>query len=237
MKIGKWVKQYRERNGLSMQAMADLCGFSKAYIGMLEKGINNRTGKELSPTIQTFNRIATATGIDLDKLLKTLDKDQSVTVNDNISPGWILNEANYSTYKTKQNKPQNVRVPVLGTIVAGVPIEAVEEVLDWEEIPESMAQHGEYFALRVKGHSMEPKFIEGDTVIVKKEHCVDSGRVAVVLVNGEDATLKQINKSEEGITLIGYNPLVYEPHFYSNKEIEELPIQILGEVVELRRKI
>lgn len=130
-----------------------------------------------------------------------------------------------------------VKIPVLGTIVAGIPLEAIEEILDYEEIPAAMASHGEYFALRVKGRSMEPNYIEGDTVIIRKEHTVDSGRVAVVLINGEEATLKKVKISSDGITLIGFNPVVYEPHYYSNKEIKELPVQIIGEVVELRRKV
>jgi len=132
-------------------------------------------------------------------------------------------------------RKKGVRIPVLGSIVAGIPIEAIEEILGWEEIPESMA--GEYFALRVKGHSMEPKYLEGDTVIVRKESTVDSGRVAIVLVNGDEATMKQVMISPEGITLIGYNALVYEPHFYSNNDVQTLPVRIIGEVVELRRKI
>ncbi len=137
----------------------------------------------------------------------------------------------------EEKKKKGMLIPVLGTIAAGVPVEAVEDILGWEEISESMASQGDYFALRVKGQSMEPKFIEGDTVIVRKESCVESGRVAVVLVGCEDATLKQVNISPEGIALIGYNPMVYEPHFYSNKEVQDLPVQILGEVVELRRKV
>ena len=81
MKLGEWVKQYRASHGLSMQAMADLSGFSKAYIGMLEKGINPTTQKPLSPTMQTFQKIADATNTDVDTLIKALDSDQPITVN------------------------------------------------------------------------------------------------------------------------------------------------------------
>lgn len=140
--------------------------------------------------------------------------------------------------KLRENiRPRGIKIPVLGTIVAGIPLEAVQEILDYEEIPAAMAKHGEYFALRVKGRSMEPNYIEGDTVIVRKESTVNSGRVAVVLINGEEATLKKVKISPDGITLIGFNPVAYEPHYYSNKEIKELPVQIIGEVVELRRKV
>ena len=79
--------------------------------------------------------------------------------------------------------------------------------------------------------------MEGDVVIVRRQDDVDSGDVAIVLVNGDEATVKRVKKQEDGITLIANNISVYEPHYYSNKEIEELPVRILGKVVELRGKL
>ena len=131
---------------------------------------------------------------------------------------------------------KGVRIPVLGRVVAGIPIEAVEEILDYEEITPELAATGEFFALQVKGESMEPTLRDGDVVIVKKQPTVDSGDIAIVLVNGNDATVKEIKESPAGITLIGHNVAVYTPHFYSNHDIESLPIQIIGKVVEMRRK-
>ena len=80
MKLGEWLAMYRARNNLTLQNMADACGFSKAYAAMLEKGVNPTTGKPVSPTIQTFEKIAKATGQDLDSLLKILDGDQPITI-------------------------------------------------------------------------------------------------------------------------------------------------------------
>uniref|UniRef100_UPI0029422846 LexA family protein n=1 Tax=Allisonella histaminiformans TaxID=209880 RepID=UPI0029422846 len=105
----------------------------------------------------------------------------------------------------------------------------------YEEITPKMASLGEYFALRIQGHSMEPRIEDGEIVICQCQSDVDSGDVAIVLVNGDEATCKQIRKSPEGISLIGFNPIVYAPHFYSNKEIEELPVRIIGRVVESRK--
>lgn len=130
-----------------------------------------------------------------------------------------------------------VRIPVLGHVVAGVPISAVQEVLDYEEITPELAATGDFFCLKVKGDSMEPRFYEGDILVVKQQTDVDSGNVAVVLVDGEDATVKQVKKSPLGITLIGYNVAVYPPTFYSNDDIEKLPVSIIGKVIELRRPI
>ena len=81
MKVGEWLKLYREQHNLSMQALADLCVFSKAYINVLEKGVNPTTGQPISPTMQTFEKIARGTKTDVDTLLKILDGDQPITVN------------------------------------------------------------------------------------------------------------------------------------------------------------
>lgn len=130
-----------------------------------------------------------------------------------------------------------IRIPVLGRVAAGIPIDAIEEIIDWEDISADMAAGGaEYFGLQIKGDSMEPKISDGDIVIVRKQPDVDSGEIAVVLVNGDDATVKRVKKSVAGITLISNNP-AYDPMFYSNEDIEKLPVAILGRVVELRAKI
>lgn len=129
-----------------------------------------------------------------------------------------------------------VRIPVVGAVVAGIPTEAVEDVVDWEEIPNTMAQRGDYIGLKVKGSSMEPRFLDGDTVIVRRQPDVESGEIAIVFVNGDAATMKKVLKQDEGITLVALNTSVYEPHFYSNKQIASLPVTIYGKVVELRGK-
>lgn len=131
-----------------------------------------------------------------------------------------------------------LRVPVLGVIQAGVPIDAIEDILDWEEVPASWGSGGrEYFGLRVKGDSMYPKYLEGDTVILRKGSACDSGDDCAVLVNGDAATLKQVILREDGaVELRPVNP-TYPPRTYSPAEIESLPVQVIGVVVELRRKI
>lgn len=136
-----------------------------------------------------------------------------------------------------ENNSQGTRIPVLGTIVAGIPITAVENIIDYEEISQEMAKTGEYFALVVKGSSMEPKIYEGDVVIVKKQSTVDNGDIAIVLVNGNEATIKQIQRSQSEITLVGFNVAVYPPHIYTNEEIEDLPVNVIGKAVEVRRKL
>ena len=130
----------------------------------------------------------------------------------------------------------SILIPVLGRIVAGEPIDAITDIIDYEEITPRMAQKGKHFALVFKGNSMEPTLREGDVVIVRQQSEVENGEIAIVLVNGNEATVKEVKEAPAGITLIGHNVAVYTPHFYTREQIESLPIAILGKVVELRRK-
>lgn len=129
-----------------------------------------------------------------------------------------------------------IKIPILGTVIAGIPVTAVEDIIGYEEISEKMARCGDYFALEIKGDSMEPKMSKGDIVIVKQQNTVENGQIAIVLVNGDEATVKKVRFRDNGIELIAFNSYVYEPHFYSAKEIDELPVKIIGRVVELRAK-
>ncbi|MGL5438819.1 MAG: LexA family transcriptional regulator [Filifactoraceae bacterium] len=136
----------------------------------------------------------------------------------------------------KNFKRRGVKIPVLGKVVAGTPIEAIEEILDFEEITPELAATGEFFALQISGRSMEPRMVEGDVVIVKKQFNIENNDTAVILIGGSEATVKKVKKNENGIILIANNPTAYEPHFYSNEEIEKLPLIIIGKVIELRAK-
>ena len=127
-------------------------------------------------------------------------------------------------------------VPVLGDVAAGIPIEAVENIVDYEEIDTAMASTGEYYGLRIKGSSMEPRIREGDVVIVRQQEDADTGDTAVVLVNGDSATVKRIKKEPDGgLWLLPNNP-AYDPQHYSPSEVEHKPVRIIGKVVELRGK-
>lgn len=135
-------------------------------------------------------------------------------------------------------KPKTVAITikVLGRVAAGLPIEAVENIIDTEEISEEMAKTGEFFGLQIHGDSMEPRMYEGDVVIVRKQDDAESGDIVIAMVNGNDATCKRLTKYANGITLSSLNAK-YEPMIYSNEEILQKPVRILGKVVELRGKL
>lgn len=208
--IAKNLKYLRLKHGFSQEFIADYTG-KKSFttVQKWESGVSD-------PSIEVASKLANLYNVSLDDLYYSdLEKEAA---------------------KPQATKSKGIRIPVLGRIAAGIPIDAVQEILDYEEITPEMNSMGEYFALKIHGASMEPRMVEGDVVIVRKQDDVESGDVAIVLINGNDATVKRVKKQKDGITLIATNTSVYEPHYYSNEEIATLPIKILGKVVELRAK-
>lgn len=209
------IKMYMEDKGISRKEFCKRLGFAYSTV-------TDWLNAEKYPRIDKIEMMATFFG---------------VSKADLVEPHTATHSPAKPPAPSQQPRDKGIRIPVLGRVVAGIPIEAIEEVIDWEEIPQRLAASGKFFALRVCGHSMEPRILEGDVVIVRQQEDVDSGDIAIVLVNGDEATVKRVKKQEDGITLIATNTSVYEPHFYSNQEIRDLPVRILGKVVELRGKV
>lgn len=211
MKFNERLKSLRKARSLTQNELAHITKLSRSAIAAYETGARE-------PNFETLKMFADYFNVGTDYLLGNATQERAAT---------------FSKYRGEENY---FRIPVLGTVVAGIPIEAIQDIEDYEEIPATMGDPRDYFALRVRGRSMEPRLMEGDTIIVRKQDGLDSGQVAVVLINGNEATVKQVKKSDKGILLIGFNQAVYEPHFYTNEEIMELPVRIAGIVVESRHK-
>ncbi len=162
----------------------------------------------------------------------------------NINAAWLmgfdvdanLNNYNETHYNLFKAKPKPAIVLIYGAIPAGIPMEMIENIVDTEEIDSDMLKGGkQFFGLKIKGNSMYPEYMDGDTIILEKVEDVESGSDAVIMINGNDGTFKRVFKNENGIVLQPLNS-EFQPLIYSNKQIEELPVKIIGKVVELRRK-
>lgn len=186
------------------------------------------------------------TQIQLSKLAGIAKSTISMYENGNREPDFetaelladILNVPLGSLISADVTVPSNahaVRIPVFASVPAGIPLEAVEDIVDFEEISSDLAKQGDFFALRVKGDSMEPRIREGDVVIIRRQESVDNGDLAVILINSNDATLKRFFKTESGVKLVSSNPK-YDPFFFSPDEVNNLPVRVIGKVVELRAK-
>ena len=148
---------------------------------------------------------------------------------------WQTDDPNPVQTESVEKRKTAIRIPVLGRVPAGIPLEAIEDIIDFEEIPADMVRgDSEYFGLRVSGDSMYPKYLEGDIIIVRRQDTCENGQDCVVYVNGYDATLKTVYLLDNGgIRLQPVNPQ-YAPKSYF---VGDEPVSIAGVVVELRRKI
>lgn len=154
----------------------------------------------------------------------------------NVNEAWLMGaDVPIDRTETSSKSHSGIKINVLGRVAAGIPIEVVEDIIDTEEINEQLASTGDFFGLQIHGDSMEPKFSEGDIVIVRQQDDAESGDIVIATINGDEATCKRLRKYRDGIELISNNPS-YEPMFFSNKDISEKPIRIIGRVVELRAK-
>ena len=130
---------------------------------------------------------------------------------------------------------KSVRIPVLGRVSAGLPMEAIENIIDYEEIPAEMSRHGDYFCLVIHGDSMEPRMYEGDVIVVKKTNVANPGDIVIATVNGDDAVCKRLAYYSRSIGLLSLNSK-YDPIIIADDE-KEKPVTIWGVVVEIRGKL
>lgn len=204
--FGEKLREIRKSKGYTLESLSEI--YNEQFGAGLNKGTLSKyeNGKQ-EPMISVVDNLATILSVETDYLLG----------------------------KSTKPKPKGVKIPVLGRVAAGTPIEAVEEIIDYEEITEELAKTGDFFALQIKGNSMEPRICENDVVIVKKQEDAESGDLVIAIVNGDDATCKRLKKYEDGIALVSNNP-TYDPMYYSTKDVEQFPVTILGKVVELRGK-
>lgn len=227
MKLGDIILNYRNSftPKMSQRDFAKKCGLSHTYIAALEKNIDPRTGKPIAPTLDTVKYVSKAMDLTIEQLLKMLDDNQEFLMN-----------ADKEFYEKDLSASPSAVVLVYGTIPAGIPVECIEDIIDTEEISADMLKGDkQYFGLKIKGNSMYPDYLDGDTIILEKVDDCESGQDCVVMVNGNDGTFKRVFKNETGIILQPLNS-EYQPLIYTNEQIKSLPVRVIGKVVELRRK-
>lgn len=122
-------------------------------------------------------------------------------------------------------------LPIIGSVRCGEGGLAFEEDLGAE--PATVPNAQEYFWLRAEGDSMEPRICDGDLVLVHQQETVDSGDIAVVVVNDEEGTLKQVFIANGTIALIPYNQSHPTRTFFGK---ETARVRIVGKAVESKRK-
>jgi len=187
-----------------------------------------------TPTSKNIKKVADALGCSIAYLTGESD---FISEQDAVIAKWTEQQSAGLADEVKRIEA-GIRIPVLGDVPCGIPTEAVEyydEVDDWEEISEKMSRQGTFFALKVKGDSMSPRIQKGDVLIIQQTPDAESGDIVIAKVNGEDACCKKLIKHQDGIVLQSFNPN-YEPMYFSNQDIQDKPVTIIGKVVENRQK-
>lgn len=212
--VGKLIYDRRTELGITQKEVADFVGVSEATVSRWESGHIDNMRRDRIAALSKILRLSPLAIMGID------DTDLSSRL-----PNMVPIDA------------RTFRVPIVGRVAAGRPIVADEEIIGYEYIDNKYSKDGhEYFGLRIVGKSMEPTIMDGDIVIVRRQNYVENGEIAIVLIDGEEATAKEVKESADGITLIGHNAAVYTPHFYSAQEVKNMPVQIIGRVVQSIRK-
>lgn len=220
--IGDFIKKYR--GDMSLRDFAEKCGISHTHLDSIEKGFDPRTGKTVRVTVDTLKKIANAMNMTINDLL--------------IQSGDVkIDGLNFDNCIQVKNDSDMIKIPVLGVIKAGIPIEAQEDIIDYIEIPKDWTRGGkEYYGLKISGDSMYPKYDNDDIVIFLKTNEIVNGKDCAVMVNGFDATFKKVLFQNNSIILQPYNSN-YQVQIFTKEQIEQLPVKIIGIAKEKRTKI
>lgn len=132
-----------------------------------------------------------------------------------------------------------IKIPVFGTIKAGIPIESQNDIIEYVDIPRSWTKgNKKFFGLKISGDSMFPKYNEKDIVIFEQTNDIElyNGKDCAIMINGTESTFKKILINEQGIVLQPYNT-AYDIIMFSKEQVEHLPIKIVGIAIEKRTRL
>lgn len=226
--IGEYIRKYRGE--MSLRDFADKCGISHTHLDSIEKGVDPRTGKPVKVTVETLKKIADAMHMSINDLL--------------IESGDVkVEDLRFDNAELIETTSDTIQIPVLGVIKAGIAIEAQQDIVEYVDIPRNWTRGGKtFYGLKISGDSMYPKYNENDIVIFENtnDYQIANNKDCAVMVNGFDATFKNVNISDAGITLIPFNPNNsdgYQPTFYNKEQIESLPVKIVGIAREKRTRL
>ena len=210
------VKHLRSVKGISQQTLADKVGVDRSTISRIENG-------EIETTIDNAMKIANVLKVNIEDLItKDLTFDNGTLIDVDC---------------------ETIQIPVLGTIKAGIAIEAQENILEYVDIPKNWVKGGKtFYGLKISGDSMFPKYNESDIVIFEhtEDYILAQNKDCAVMVNGFDATFKNVTITEMGLTLVPLNlnnSDNYQPTFYSKEQIATLPVKIVGIAREKRTRL
>lgn len=209
--IGNKIREFRLKKNITQEELAEYLNTTSQTVSRYEIGERKTNQDILFKLAEYFN-------VSINDFFPPLSFDNAniVDINSNI-----------------------IKIPVYGTIKAGIPIESQTDIIDYVDIPKEWTKGGkEFYGLKISGDSMFPKYQENDIVIF--EHNEDlsqfNGKDCAIMINGTESTFKKLLINEQGIVLQPYN-VGYDIMMFSNEEVENLPIKVVGIARERRTKI
>lgn len=207
--LGKNIKHLRKKRNIDQQELADYLNVPRSTLACWENNIR-------TPKLEQIVKIAQFFNVNLDIIYNDFNNITPVDIDDDI-----------------------IKIPVYGTIKAGIPIESQEDIIDYVDIPKSWAKGDKkFYGLKISGDSMFPKYDEDDIVIFEQNHDTSlyNGKDCAIMINGTESTFKKLLVNEQGIVLQPYNT-AYDIMMFSKEDIENLPIKVVGIAKERRTKI
>lgn len=218
MTLGTLIRAYRDEHQMTMQEFASRCGLSKAYISMLERNRNPKSGKPPIPSLETIRSISASIGMDFNQVIALLDGEQELRLPIASSVRPVPPASNLRLLEPMSH------IPLVGQIACGSPILAEQNIEGYIDLPRHI--HADY-ALTCRGDSMIGAGIQdGDVVYIREQPEVENGQVAAVMVDEEEATLKRFYFDGLTVQLVAENPK-FPPMVFTGEEIERR-VHIIG---------
>ncbi len=214
MSIGKRIKEKRIEKGMTLEELGQKANVQRATVQRYESGV-----------------ISNIPSDKIEMLAAALETTPSYLM------GWEYEET--SKPSTTINNIEDFleiemqKIPLIGTIACGLPIEAEEYFEGYVEVGADVNCD---FALRCSGDSMiNARIMDGDIVFIRKQHTVNDGEIAAVIIDGE-ATLKRVFFSDGFVTLQAENPAV-KPIIFKYDEYSQSELRIIGKAVAFQSDV
>ena len=215
--LGERLKQLRKEHGYTQKQLAQTLRVDQTAVSYWEQ-------EKTNPDMERQIALADLFGVSVDYLW---GREPPSSLH---AKGWIPT----SGIPAKPNSGDEVMVPILGCVRAGMGGLAEQQIIGYEPAPARYLSGGQQcFWLEVEGDSMQPRIEPGDMILVQARPSVDNGDLAVVTVDDEEGVVKKVFYGRNWIELRSFNPY-YPPRRFENEEVER--IRVMGKVVKSERR-
>lgn len=208
------LKFLRKQKSMTQLELADRVGVNKQTISQYERGVRR-------PDFDTLNLLCDFFNVSTDYILGNVD----------VTPRYVDSD----TIQTMEQNNGYMYIPLYSSVSAGHGCFADGNIEEFIPVPSYLGNKEDFFALRVKGNSMEPQIMDGDILVAMKNLEPKDGETVIAIVNGDEGFCKRLVRYPHMLGLVSNNP-EYDPLMFTEQEVIDKPVRILGTVAQLIRK-